>query len=616
MCGILGTIRSSADLSPASFDRMLDTLTQRGPDGRGVEILAEGRVILGHRRLAIIDLSAAGRQPMANEDGSVWLSCNGEIYNYRELRSNLRELGHVFRSASDSEVLLHAWEEWGEDMLGRLEGIFAFALWDANREVLLLARDPIGVKPLYYAQYAGNFTFASQPKAIVADPAFARELDNDALRDFFAFGYVPHERAIFKRMHKLPAAHFAVVRDGKIEVKRYWQLRPQITTMPLAEAAWRLRDALSAAVDKQLVSDVPVGCFLSGGIDSSLLVALATASVSKLRSFTIGFDHRDSDERAWAGIVAQHFSTEHHEQVIEASDLSAKLIALGEFYDEPFDPNGPLPFMAVSELARRHNTVVNIGGDGADELFAGYRRYDDFDCPLAAASGAKRKLWRTLRLAGLLADRSLNDSDLQRYFAYEGCLNDDDQIPLLGASFRANLKDSASSTLARFFRRDLAPVDAARYADMNLYLVDHILTKVDRASMAYGVEARVPFLDPKVVELAFQFPTSINYANGERKAVLKLIAQQFLPASIVSARKKGFSTPLETWRNKRFDAWATSCVSDGMLMQSGVLNPDAVDSAGELRGLDSAQAARGRWLVLTAELWARRWLGEALPEAA
>ncbi len=381
MCGILGTVQSGAPLSAADFDRMLDTLARRGPDGRGMRALDGGAVLLGHRRLAIIDLSTDGAQPITNEDGTVWLTFNGEIYNYRAVREELLRLGHYFHSLSDSEVIVHAWEEWGEECVLRLRGIFAFGLWDERQKTLFLARDPLGVKPLYYARYAGRLTFASQPKAILADPDFPRAIDPDGLRDFLAYGYVPHARCAFAGMAKLPAGHTATLRGNELAVARYWELdsRPDIDDP--AEALRYLHERLTDAVRTQLVSDVPVGCFLSGGIDSSLLVALAKPHLPELRSFTVGFDEAECDERTYARIVADHFRTRHHESLAQEHALASRLYELQECFDEPFDPNGPLPYFEVARLARRCNTVVVLGGDGADELFAGYLRYDDFDRP-------------------------------------------------------------------------------------------------------------------------------------------------------------------------------------------------------------------------------------------
>lgn len=604
MCGILGVVQQKPSLSKNQFGRMLDTLEHRGPDGRGVKVFGEGSVMLGHRRLAIIDLSPAGAQPICNEDGTVWLTFNGEIYNYLALREELLALGHHFRSHSDSEVVVHAYEEWGKDLVRHLNGIFAFGIWDCRKGELLLARDPLGVKPLYYGEYCGRFTFASQPKAIVSDPDFKKEIDPNGWSDFFAFGYVAHARSIFAGIAKLPAGHTAVWRNGALNLERYWQLEYRPTMTDPFEAAEAVRAALEDAVRAQMVSDVPVGFFLSGGIDSSLLVSLAGNLVPELRTFTVGFLEAESDEREFARETVERFGTSHFESVLKRPDVEQQLEAMQECFDEPFDPNGPMPFLEVARLARKEQTIVALGGDGADEIFAGYLRYDDFDRPDFSSSCLKRG-WGKLRKWGVLRPRSVVQSDIPRFFAYEGCLRGNEQRHLFERRFMDRVDSDPIGLLERFFPTDLPAVTAAQLADVNLYLVDHILTKVDRASMAHGVEARVPFLDPELVKLAFQIPLSLVYRRGERKALLKRVASRYLPASVLSTRKKGFSCPLGSWGDKRLASWSKDLLDDGVLMQQGVLRSDWNK---QLQFLEPQYGTRPAWLLLTAELWARRWL--------
>lgn len=615
MCGILGTVGSP----PAAeiFDRMLDTLAHRGPDGRGLRALDGGAVLLGHRRLAIIDLSADGAQPIGNEDGTVWLTYNGEIYNHRELREELLRLGHRFRSRADSEVVVHAWEEWGEACVSRLRGIFAFGLWDERTKTLFLARDPLGVKPLYYTRYAGRFAFASQPKAILADPDFPREIDPHGLRDFLAYGYVPHARSAFAGMARLPAGHVATLRDGALGLRRYWQIECGESLRDPREAFERLQAGLADAVRAQLVSDVPVGCFLSGGIDSSLLVALAKPHLPELRSFTVGFEEAESDERGYARLVAQHFGTRHVESVVEHQDLRRRLQDMQEHFDEPFDPTAPIPFLEVARLARQHDTVVALGGDGADELFAGYLRYDDFDRPAWLRPGLATQLWGGLRHRGLLGPRRSTSGDLARYFRYEGCLDVGGQRAVLDADMLARLEDDHEAALRRFHRPELPAVTAAQYLDANLFMVDQVLCKVDRASMAHGVEVRVPFLDPGLVALAFQIPLALHYHRGERKALLKQIAARHLPAEVVTPRKKGFSSPLLKWFDAGLAPWLRGLTEDGLLVRQGLLRPDWPLRLSAAPGLQGAVGTRALWLILAAELWARRWIaGEPPPSLA
>lgn len=614
MCGILGTIGQP----PAAevFDRMLDTLAHRGPDGRGVRLLNDGGVRLGHRRLAIIDLSPDGAQPIGNEDGTVWLTYNGEIYNYRELRVELQRRGHRFASHTDSEVIVHAWEEWGEDCVSRLRGIFAFGLWDEREKTLFLARDPLGVKPLYYAYYAGRFTFASQPKAILADPDFSRAIDPHGLRDFLAYGYIPHARSAFADMSRLPAGHTATLKGGGLKQRRYWKLECGEAVNDPSEAHERLSESLTGAVRAQLVADVPVGCFLSGGIDSSLLVALAQPHLSELRSFTVGFDEADSDERGFARIVADRFATQHIESVVARHDVRQRLVDMQEHFDEPFDPTAPIPFLEVARLARQNGTVVALGGDGADELFAGYLRYDDFDRPGWIPAGLATQLWGGLRHRGLLGARRSARDDLTRYFRYEGCLDAEGLRAVLGKDVSGALLDDHEAAMRRFHRPELPAITAAQYLDANLFMVDQVLCKVDRASMAHGVEVRVPFLDPELVELAFQIPLALHYRRGERKALLKEIAAHYLPAEVVTPRKKGFSSPLLKWFDAGLDPWLRGWTEGGLLVRQGLLRPDWPQRLAAVPALQGATGTRALLMILSAELWARRWIaGEQLAVA-
>lgn len=612
MCGILGVVQQDQHIDSSLFARMLDTLTHRGPDGRGVRLLEGGNVILGHRRLAIIDLSPAGAQPLCNEDETIWLTFNGEIYNYRELRQQLLELGHRFRSQSDSEVIAHAYEEWGTGCVHRFRGIFAFGLWDSRKKQLFLARDHMGVKPLYYSRYAGRFTFASQPMAILADAGFPKRVDATGLRDYFAFGYIPADHCAFEGMHKLPAGHWALLEGGRLEIQRYWQVlyTPELTDR--SEAFTRVREQLVAAVNSQLVADVPVGCFLSGGIDSSLLVSMAQ-SQTKLRTFTIGFEEEVSDERTYARKVARLFDTEHHEEVLTRPQVEQSILELAEYYDEPFDPNGPMPFMEVARLSRRHNTVVALCGDGADELFYGYLRYDDFDCPAWVPAGRPRRWWRRLRNIGLLGARRLQADDIDRFFAYEGCLNEGDQYSIFTTEFMRDAKGRASDSLRPFFQQGLPAVTAAQLADTNHYLVDHVLCKVDRAAMASGVEARVPFLDPELVKTALSIPVANNYQHGERKALLKQVAKNYLPPDIITPRKKGFSSPMHLWVDRRLRTWGDNIINHGSLVGHGIIRGDWAQGIALLETTERAHALRAWWLLLTAELWCRRWIvGESV----
>ena len=593
MCGILGQIEAREPVDAATFARMLATLAARGPDGSGTRILRQGRVALGHRRLAILDLSPNAAQPMTNEDGTLWLTSNGEIYNFRELRKQLETQGHQFRSASDSEVILHAYEEWGDDCVLQLRGIFAFGLWDDRRERLLIARDRLGVKPLYYWAHAEGLVFASQPRAILEHPRFRREVDARAFQHYLTYRYVPGDLAIWEGMHKLPAAHRLVLDRRSVQRDRYWQVRytPVIRNGP--EAARLVRDKLEEAVRMQLVSDVPVGVFLSGGIDSSTTAAIATRVLERrLPSFTMGFDDEGSDERAYARATSQFLGTLAHEDVLTQQAALGLIPDFVALHDEPFFDHSSLPTLAVSRLARRFGVPVILSGDGADELFAGYHWYED---ALTGGTPGWRRLAKRLRRAGAdpFAAHLANVSPLGRVAASELLVDARGFDPL---------------QLLRRFDQAAAPrVTRLQLADLQTFLVDDVLLKVDHASMACGVEVRVPFLDHELVELAFSIDSRVLFARGERKALLKRAAASWLPPEIHTSRKKGFSIPLDPWFRHSLGEPAQALLPEGVLVSRGLLRGPAV------RDALASQRSQLVWLLLAAELWARHWLEPAGP---
>jgi asparagine synthase (glutamine-hydrolysing) len=591
MCGIVGQIETDRTVDAGAFARMVATLAARGPDGEGARFLCGGRVALGHRRLAILDLSATGAQPMANEDETVWLTFNGEIYNFRELRKELEAEGHRFRSTSDSEVILHAYEEWGDACVERLRGIFAFGIWDERRERLLLARDRLGVKPLYYWHHDSGIAFASQPRAILAHPRFRREIDADAFAHYLALRYVPGDRAIFAGMHKLPAAHRLVFDRKGLRRERYWQVRYAPIVRDGEEAVRLVREKLDEAVRMQLASDVPVGVFLSGGIDSSVTAALATRAVERpLPSFTMGFDDANSDERRYARIASERIGTLPHEDVLTLAGAIDLLPAFAAVHDEPFFDHSSLPTLAVSRLARRHGVPVILSGDGADELFAGYQWYDDpAPVPLWRRIAARARRGREDPIAAHL--RSMSP---------------------LGARSTARLARAAATCdplrVFRSFDDPSAPrVTRLQLVDLQTFLVDDVLLKIDHASMACGVEVRVPFLDHELVEAAFSIDSAVVFERGERKALLKRAASRWLPPEILTARKKGFSAPIDAWLRRDLRARAATLLEDGVLVSRGALARETV-----LETLAGSFAPE-IWLLFAAELWAREWLEPAAP---
>jgi len=600
MCGILGTVGHS--IEDGAFERGLETLASRGPDASASRALNDGRVRLGHRRLAIIDLTDDGLQPMCNEDGTLWLVFNGEIYNYRELRSQLLASGHRFRSRADSEVLLHGFEEWGEEILDRLNGIFAFAIWSTRDESLFLARDPLGVKPLYVAASGGAIAFASTPGAMIRAGVVPARVDAGAIGHYLSLGYVPQARTAFDGVDKLASGHSAVWQDGKLSVRRYWKpvFRPEIVDADEAEAA--IRSALGHAVEGQLVSDVPVGVFLSGGIDSSLVAALvreARGDRIDVDGFCLGFTKRGADERPYARLAADRIGIRLKEGVLEAEGAALLLNDFIRVYDEPFNDSSAFPTMAVSKLAVEHGYKVVLTGDGGDELFAGYRWYDRYAVRPDRSTLAER-------LRGVFG--STKEPSNGRLRAY---------LDVIGIAPTRWVRDVMSKTtleatgcalepFRRHWQPGLDPVASAQILDLQTYLVDDILTKVDRASMAFGLEARVPLLDIELVETALRIAPHLHYAEGRRKSLLKQAASGTVPAEILTERKKGFSIPIDPWMDSTFQPLVDRFVPEGFLVQTGVLDPDGVR-----RGLRSR--GRLRWILLALELWARHWLaGEAI----
>jgi asparagine synthase (glutamine-hydrolysing) len=587
---------------------MIQTLRNRGPDGWGEHYVDDHGLALGHTRLSIIDLSDAGRQPMCNEDGSVWLVFNGEIYNYRALRAQLERKGHSFRSSTDSEVIVHAYEEWGDACVRSFRGIFAFGIYDVPRRRLFLARDHLGVKPLYYSDQVGRFLFGSQPRAILEADGVSRALDPTAFSRFLAYGNVPGELCIFAGIAKLPAGHHLVHENGRTHTARFWDLRYQPVIDDAAEAEAAVREKVVETARAQEVSDVPVGVLASGGIDSTILVGCRSSGIdpAAVPTFTIGFEEPEKDERAYARQVARHYGTTHHERTLTYQEACRSLAEVVEAYDEPFDLNGTFPMYAVSRLVQEAGVKVVFGGDGGDELFTGYLRYESFPEKVrrrARKSAGVRGLVRRLLGRGFFDPARPRDL-AALFFRYEGFLDASAQASLLTPSLRRAVRGDYLEPLTRHWVREYPVVTAAQVTDLHCYLVDHILCKVDRASMACGVEVRVPLLDPELVELVFSISEDVLFKHGERKALLKRAMSHCFPPEMDLNRKKGFSSPSKSWMEMGMSRWGAELVRSGHLVETNVLDRSAVTRIFE--GGD--RSIRIQLLLVSAELWARRWL--------
>src|SRR5688572_3415266 len=569
MCGITGWASFDSHTPPPDgaedlLHAMCERMVHRGPDSEGLYVTTGAA--LGMRRLAIIDL-VTGEQPVFNEDRSIAVILNGEIYNYRELRTELEKRGHSFRSASDTEVLPHLYEEYGDDMLRQLNGMFAFALWDSKKRRLLIARDRFGEKPLYWGVFDNALVFASEPKALLAHPAVKPSLNLQALREYLSFDYVPAPLSIYQGINKLPAAHKLTLQDGRVNVDCYWRLSYK-TVDPVPseqEAAERLRELLADAVRMRLVSDVPLGVLLSGGVDSSTIAALAVrASSEAVKTFSISFAEASFDESVYARGVAEFLGTDHHEERLSA-DLAANLVGeIGSWMDEPFSDPSLVPTYLLSRFTRKHVTVA-LGGDGGDELFAGYQMYAGHrwaevykHMPAVLRRGVVEPLvrWLPVKTKNLSFDykalrfvTGVNYDTVARHHIWFGSFTPDQQQQLLTpAALDAGDGDIyADARVIAAECEDDDLVTRMQSVDTRLYLAEDILTKVDRASMAVSLEVRAPFLDPRVAEFAASLPCNYKLRGQKTKYILKKAVKEMLPPFVTRRGKKGFGVPVAEW---------------------------------------------------------------------
>ena len=614
MCGIVGAINrpgTDADATQA-LRGMLKRLVHRGPDDDGVECWPEAGVGLGHQRLSIIDLSAAGHQPMTSADGPVSIVYNGEIYNFQELRRQLAAEGHSFRSTSDTEVVLRAYEHWGADCLPRLRGMFAFAIWDGKRRRLLLARDRLGIKPLYYVQQGELFAFASEPKALLAHPAISARVDPSALADYLTHGYVPFDRCIFKGVRKLPAGHRLLYDAGNIRLDEYWTFSPSDRDDVARPSPAALHDELAEAVRLHLVADVPLGAFLSGGVDSSVVTALMSkASDLPIHTLAVGFDYGPS-ELPYAREVAARYGTEHQEEHIKAGGVDELIRTLARSYDEPLADPSTIPTYLLCSAARRHVTVA-VSGDGGDELFAGYDWYGRMLAPhsssdlAAAVVNRLRALPRLARLQLLL--RRLETDVIRRYHHHVGLFDDWERRRLAGPALQPFLREQDPLWLFRkFFRKDLPLLTALQWLDLKTFLVDDILVKIDRASMAHSLEVRPPILDHEVVELAFRIRAAQQRdGQGQQggKAFFKAAMADLLPQSVLDRGKRGFSPPTTDWFKGSLWPIARERIIGGFAVRDGLIDGKFVDWM-------VANYTERRWYKVWSlwflEEWYRAWI--------
>ncbi|CCG40545.1 XrtA/PEP-CTERM system amidotransferase [Magnetospirillum molischianum] len=622
MCGLVGIFDSSGErqIDRALLRRMNDRVAHRGPDGAG-EHFGPG-LGLGHRRLAIIDVGG-GRQPLYNEDGSVVVVFNGEIYNYRDIIPELEAAGHVFHTHSDTEVIVHAWEEWGERSVEHFRGMFAFALWDETRQTLFIARDRLGKKPLYYALLPdGTLVFGSELKSVMVHPGVSTALDPWAVDEFFAYGYVPDPRSIYRAVRKLPPAHWLLWRRGAaMELRSYWDLRfDGEPVTDLNEAKAELVERLNAATRLRLVSDVPLGAFLSGGVDSSAVVALmAGMSSSAVKTFSISFGDRAYDESAYAQRMAERYSTDHHARAV-TPDESDPLSNLAARYDEPFGDSSAMPTYRVCQLARERVTVA-LSGDGGDELFGGYRRYAlhhmTEQVRRTVPTGLRHSLfgmlgrvypkadWAPRFLRAKTTFQELGMESADAYFQGVSVLNNTMRRRLFSDAFRRDLQGYCASHVVRSAMAaadtddDLAKI---QYADIKTWLPGGILVKVDRASMATSLEVRSPLLDHELAEWSMRLAPSLKLKGREGKLVLKRAVEPYVDRDLLYRPKRGFSMPLLRWlRGPWRGRLDTMTGDDGSLAATGLFNMSNVRLLVDQHLSGQSDHSAALWLLLMFE---------------
>lgn len=658
MCGIVGIINPFSTPERSLIEKMCRIMTHRGPDGEGVYI--NGPVALGHRRLSIIDLET-GAQPMSNEacpeysrrNSSIWITYNGEIYNFRKLKTELENKGHKFRTKSDTETIIHAYEEYGHDCLKKLRGMFAFGIWDAKKRSLFLARDRLGKKPLYYFFDGKRFVFASEIKAIISDRNIKREIDLSAVRDYFTYQYIPFPKTIFKNIYKLPPAHYMTVQlrslpvaqlssspvdnswqIGKrasrltgeqangltIKIQQYWdvQYEPDYNR---TENEWveGLREKLAESVKMRLIGDVPLGAFLSGGLDSSSIVAIMSMfSESPVKTFSIGFDEKNYNELKYARLVAEHFKTDHHELIVKP-DAVEILPKLAWEFDEPFADSSAIPTYYVSKMAREYITVV-LSGDGGDETFAGYSRY-------AGAINYKKadvlpRVFRKLVFGGvssLLPSgikgkgflRHLSESGFKRY---AGMITQDEP-GYLESLFSEDVKKEIDLNknylfFKQFYDRypDNDYLSKIQYLDTKTYLAEDILTKVDRASMLCSLETRAPLLDHELIEFSAKIPHGLKLNNGEKKYIFKKAMEGILPEEILNRAKMGFNMPLSSWFKGDLSSYSRDILLDRKCIDRGLFSKKGIEALLSSHRKKRRDLSLKIWALLFFEHWCRNWL--------
>jgi asparagine synthase (glutamine-hydrolysing) len=607
---------------------MLRTISHRGPDDQGV--YCNRNVGIGARRLSIIDLEG-GHQPIANEDASCWVAYNGEVYNFLTLRDALMSRGHVFKTSCDTEVIVHAYEEYGLDFVNHFNGMFAFALWDSNRQRLVLARDRIGIKPLYYTETDQSLVFASEVKSILQYPGFQSAANPNSLDNLLTFEYNPDQDSLFLNVKKVPAGHIAIFEDGRLRLQQYWDLMGPSSPPPtVAEAVAGVRDKLTRAVSSHLMSDVPLGVFLSGGMDSSSIVALMSQMhTGAIKTFSIGFsDGEDYNELEFARQVAQHFHTDHQEYVLEPQvvDIIPHLIW---HLEEPIADEAALPLYHLSSMAKEHVKVVLVG-DGGDETFAGYNRYFVYHqvgrytrLPRLLRKGLVEPLVGALpsqpgnglaaaltRRAKRLVEVAYQPEEI-RFSTWNRVVSDQIKALIYSNEYRHALRESRPFERHRqFFANSIYsdPISRSQYVDIKTYLVDCLLLKSDKVTSAFSLECRVPFLDGPLLEYVMSLPAHYKYRGQQTKSILREAMRGVLPDSIRLRKKQGFILPFGRWFKNGLLEFAREILLDSRSRQRGYFDPGGLERLlSGTQGMDD-RSARAIYALLTFEFWNRMFI--------
>jgi asparagine synthase (glutamine-hydrolysing) len=643
MCGIVGFSSSKEFQSLKEFlPQAVSSLTHRGPDDSGFFFDEHYGIGLGHRRLSIIDLSEAGRQPMSNDDETVHIVYNGEVYNFREIRETLEKRGHGFKSGTDTEVILKSYLQWGIECLQRFIGMFSLAIWDGQKQCLYLARDRLGIKPLYYYFSQKSILFASELKGLMALKSFKREIEPDSISLFLHYQYVPSPKTIFKNTYKLLPGHYLVFDGENLSTRSYWSPPdgPESASSKAVdeeELVGQLDKLLTQAVDARLISDVPLGALLSGGTDSSTVVALMQkVSTAPVRTFSIGFNEEGYDEAPWAAKVANHLGTDHTELYVTPQEAMEVIPSLPEIYDEPFADSSAIPTFLVCQLARSDVTVA-LSGDGGDEQFSGYVRYWSTEAmarglqylpgSLRRAVGAllrtipyrwvercylpwRESLPQRFRVANF-PDKwqklvhLLDQTDIADIYRMTICLWSKDEVPQLMGKYlpESQYEKTFSET------EDWPLLSRLMRVDQRTYLPDAMLTKVDRASMAVSLEVRVPLLDHRVVEYTAKLPDSLKYRNGTGKYVLKRLLGQYLPTHLIERPKMGFGVPIDRWFRHELKDLLLDYLSPERLKKEGLFDYTFVENRLKEHLSGQVNHHYRLWALLMWEMWRERWLG-------